>query len=471
MPSITRVHTSDLGEISHVAPHGSYVYFLFQRRLQPIPYLKIDLRTDKVTGAFMPPYPITTWFWSKHGSKIVFVGQAYAEGWETPDPCNPSSIAVSIVFTNGIPSFHIIPHTDNVSELIGACYHNGWFKAGERSGYIPHADPDYYRKCADHKDGGGIWISSDGKNWGWSGFRDPYLNLGLVQYGREAHLAVLNGKFYAFMHGGTVPERVPTSVYEVHANYSTTHIADTPSPNIGLVPYPINYANEANQFSWKGCIILLSSYPALGVFDGSTLRFWNIKLNGIAVDNAGATPVGIYNGKLLMTVTINGEYTICVADELFGEVRQIADNWLTGSMVKGVLVNKKLVLGAGGANGCALDVFNIEGIPPPPPPKRIVTLMAGEGGIVTPPIGEYEVEEGEIFTATATPLPEYNFLYWKLGDATRTDNPIKAVITKDILLTAHFTTETPPPPPPPPSVSLAPLFVFGILFFAKKKPK
>ena len=365
MADIISIHQSSMREICNLAPLGDYVYYLFQRRDQPEPYWKVNVHTNEVSEAYLPPYPLTTWFWAKHLNKIVFMGQAYTEGWETPDPCNPTSIACSVVCENGNFSFHIIPHTDNVNELIGACYHDGEFKAGERSGYLPHEDPDYYKKCADHKDGGGIWISQFGRNWRWSGFRDPYLNLGLIEFGREAYLAVLNGKFYAFMHGGMVPERVKTSIYEVHGNYSTTHIADTPDPNIGLVPFPFN-PDENNQFSWKGAIIMRSSYPKLAVFNPALsppLQFWNITVDGVPVRNAGAVPVGIYNDKLLIATARGGNYTVCQASELFGSVTRIADNWMSGSYTKGVVANNKLWMGVQGVNGSALDMFPLEEVP------------------------------------------------------------------------------------------------------------
>ncbi|GAG30730.1 unnamed protein product, partial [marine sediment metagenome] len=39
--NIERIYHSDLSEISNLAPLGDYVYYLFQRRVQPEPYQKV----------------------------------------------------------------------------------------------------------------------------------------------------------------------------------------------------------------------------------------------------------------------------------------------------------------------------------------------------------------------------------------------------------------------------------------------
>lgn len=377
MADIIRLHQSSMGEISGVAPLGDYVYYLYMRRFQPVAYLKVNVKNNVVSESFMPPYPLTTWFWAKHLNKVVFVGQNYTEGWETNDPCKPSSQAVSVVNEGGIFSFHAIIHTDNVNELIGACYHNGQFKAGERSGELS----DYYKRCAAHPDGGGIWVSDDGKSWSWSGFKDPMLPL--IGKGRECYLAVLNGELYAFMHGGQVNNNVPTSIYKVLGDYSAQHICYTPENNIGLVPFPFS-PNENDPFTWKGNVIMRTSYPALGVFDGSTLRFWNIKINDQPIINASAVPVGIRDGKLLLTVSVGAVYTVVETAELFGEVRQVAENWMPGTYVKGIIANNKVWLGVMGTSS-ALDMLPLEA----PPEKRKLTLIVTYAG---EPIKNAEVE-------------------------------------------------------------------------------
>ena len=379
--NIERIYHSDLSEISNLAPLGDYVYYLFQRRFQPEPYQKVNVKTNLVSEAFMPPYPLATWFWSRHSNKIVYVGQAYTEGWLPPDNPNrvvcggvePSSVACSVVNDNGVFSFNSILRTDNVNELIGVCYQGGQFKAGERSGELP----EYYKKCAAHPDGGGIWVSDDGKSWSWSGFRDPYIDL--IGKGRECYLAVLNGNLYAFMHGGQVSDAVPSSIYRVLNNYSTVHIYDTAENNIGLVPFPFNYADEANQFSWKGSVILWNSYPALGVFNPSQsppLQFWPISVDGVPVNNAGALPVGVHNGKLLIATVVGNNYTICEASEIFGSVTQIASNWMAGGFSpKGIINNNKLWIGVMNVPGSAVDVLSLDGAPPiPPTPPNKYTL-------------------------------------------------------------------------------------------------
>lgn len=111
---------------------------------------------------------------------------------------------------------------------------------------------------------------------------------------------------------------------------------------------------------------------------------------------------------------------------------------------------------------CSILVwFMVSSDPKPTKPLHTVTILAGDGGSVTPS-GKIVLEETTKITVAAVPSAGYKFDHWtQNGNYLDTDNPLTYTVTGDYTITAVFilpaqpstppnkTNPTPPTPPTP----------------------
>ncbi|MDP2659120.1 MAG: hypothetical protein Q8R28_00110 [Dehalococcoidia bacterium] len=94
--------------------------------------------------------------------------------------------------------------------------------------------------------------------------------------------------------------------------------------------------------------------------------------------------------------------------------------------------------------------------PPPPPPTTTHTLaVTVQGaGSTTPPVGSYEIPDGQVVTMTAIPAAGWEFRTWSWPGnpdpdyAGWTENPTFWAMDEPISIVAVFDPLTSPPPPP-----------------------
>jgi hypothetical protein len=316
-------------EINRPAVLNGEVYYLYQRPTsRPVnPFLRYN---DGPVFTFMDEYgsyPVTFWMHYKHDDEILWVGQILQ--------LNPSGNilylpAASVLLKDNRFYGTIIPDTVNRNELIGVCYYGVKWFAGERSGdTFDHKTPTYSR-------GGGLWESTDGLNWvrDTRPEKEDPINL---PYGRELHLATLNGNLYGFYQGSSIEDNVPSLIRRLNTD---ENICESPFLNQGLVPFQIH----GEGFDWKGYIPLRTGED-LGWFDGNTLTFQHINtIEGREVRDA--IPIGVYENNLILTVRSENEYTIISLAEPFSEPVKIAANWMEGRGTRGIIEGDFAYLGA-----------------------------------------------------------------------------------------------------------------------------
>lgn len=78
-----------------------------------------------------------------------------------------------------------------------------------------------------------------------------------------------------------------------------------------------------------------------------------------------------------------------------------------------------------------------------PIPEHVLTINTTTGGTTSPTPGAYNYPENTTATVTAVPGISYDFDYWILDGATRTENPIDVLMDTDHSLTAYFRTIPP----------------------------
>ena len=322
-------------EINRPAVLNDEIYYLYQRPTsRPVnPFLRYN---DIPVFTFRNEYgshPQTFWMHYKHGDEILWVGQILQLSSSGDILYLP---AATILLKDTIFYGTTISDTANSNELIGVCYYNGKWYAGERSGdTFNHLTPTYPR-------GGGLWESTDGINWvrhTSPEMEDP-INLA---YGRELLLATLSGHLYGFYQGSS---NTKTLIRRLNTN---ENIYESPFQDQGLVPFQIH----AEGFDWKGYIPLRTGED-LGWFDGNTLQFQHFgPIEGREVRDA--IPIGLYENNLILTVRSGDEYTLLSLSEPLGEPVKIAANWMEGSDVRGVVDGDFAYLGVRAPGYSALD--------------------------------------------------------------------------------------------------------------------
>ncbi|RLI49897.1 hypothetical protein DRO61_04515 [Candidatus Bathyarchaeota archaeon] len=322
-------------EINRPAVLNGEVYYLYQRPTSR-PVNSFLRYYDIPVFTFMNEYglhPQTFWMHYKLDDEILWVGQIL----QLNSFGDILYLPAATVLLNDTDFYEaIIPDTVNSNELIGVCYYNGKWYAGERSGdTFNHKTPTYPR-------GGGLWESTDGINWvrhTSPEMEDP-INL---PYGRELLLATLNGHLYGFYQGSSSTK---TLIRRLNTN---ENISESPSLNQGLVPFQIH----DEGFDWKGYIPLRTGED-LGWFDGNTLKFQHFgPIEGREVRDA--IPIGLYENNLIITVRSGNEYTVLSLSEPFGEPIKIAANWMEGWGVRGTIDGDYAYLGVLCPGYSALD--------------------------------------------------------------------------------------------------------------------
>jgi hypothetical protein len=336
--NIVRLSTGATGYEGHEInrPAGVYdeVLYLYQRPTsRPVnPFLK---RQDTPIFTFMDEYgfqPQTYWMHYQQGEEILWVGQIC----QLDSSGNLLYFPAATVLLKNTEFYGVtISDTVNCNELIGVCYYNGKWYAGERSGdTVNQKSPTYPR-------GGGLWESKDGINW--VRYTSPEKEDPLPHpYGRELHLATLNGHLYGFYQASS---KTTTLIRRLNTD---ENVCESPLDQ-GLVPFQIH----PEGFDWQGYIPLRTGED-LGWFDGNTLRFQHFQtIAGREVRDA--IPIGLYKNNLILTVRSGDEYTVLSLSEPFGEPTQIAANWMEGWGVRGIVNGDYAYLGVMCPGYSALD--------------------------------------------------------------------------------------------------------------------
>ncbi len=339
---IERLSTGATGyegyEINRPAVLNGEVYYLYQRPTsRPVnPFLRYN---DVPVFTFIDDYgshPQTFWMHYKQGDEILWVGQILELDSSGDILYLP---AATVLLKNNIFYGATISDTVNINELIGVCYYNGKWYAGERSG------DTFNHKTATYPRGGGLWESKDGVNWvrhTSPEMEDP-INL---PYGRELLLATLDGNLYGFYQGSSVSDNVPSLIRRLNTN---ENVYNGSLINQGLVPFQIH----EEGFDWKGYLPLRTGED-LGWFDGNTLEFQHFgPIEGREVRDA--IPIGVYENNLILTVRSRDEYTVLSISEPFGEPVKIARNWMEGWGVRGIIDGNFAYLGVMSPGYSALD--------------------------------------------------------------------------------------------------------------------